>query len=364
MAEPTTALKVSDLVKQVAEFIGTAFYGTAGTSKALLPVDKHNLDQCNRIVKEAIDEFMLNAPPEGWRWQRRIMPIRFKTGTQSTATSGSATTLLDSGLDGTYADDYYNDCIIEIISGTGRGETALVTDYAGTTAQFTFAGGLSGGSTPDDTSEYLVGHRYKLADDFGGTADGPIVYAPDSNRGHLIDWVDESVIRTDYEVSLNTGYPRRAAIRAYGRRQWEIIFFPFPTETDTVEFPYTAFFDEIEIASGIATSTDLATTLIDTTNRNEADDFFNGQTLTILEGTGSGQTATITDFDLGTNKLTFSAGLSGSSTPDTTSIYMLEPAVRLHPAGFQFDPVIRMACFAQAEASVEDVAAGWTERYF
>ncbi|KKM23739.1 hypothetical protein LCGC14_1612140 [marine sediment metagenome] len=62
------------------------------------------------------------------------MSIDLKISSSGTATGGSATTLEDTDLDGDYADDYYNGLILEIDGGTGIGETALITDYAGTTA--------------------------------------------------------------------------------------------------------------------------------------------------------------------------------------------------------------------------------------
>lgn len=53
------------------------------------------------------------------------------------------------------------------------------------------------------------------------------------------------------------------------------------------------------------------------------DDYFNGYTLKITDGTGEDETATVTDYTGSTGKFDFSAGLSGSSTPDTTSEYRI-----------------------------------------
>ncbi len=84
--------------------------------------------------------------------------------------------------------------------------------------------------------------------------------------------------------------------------------------------------------TGTATSGS-STTLVDTTNRDEDDDYFNDWLLTVTAGTGVGESAVITNFDKGTSTLTFSGGLSGSSTPDTTSIYQIEK-VNLMPEDF------------------------------
>jgi len=54
-----------------------------------------------------------------------------------------------------------------------------------------------------------------------------------------------------------------------------------------------------------------------------ANDYFNGYTIKITSGTGEGETATVTDYVGATGQFRFSGGLSGSSTPDTTSGYRI-----------------------------------------
>lgn len=360
--EPTSALSYYELVRKIAEFIGVAYYGSAGSSAAMVPTELHDLDMVKRIVNNGIRMFISAAPENGWKWQRRILSNTLRISNSGTATSGSATTLVQSAIATTYANDYYNNAILEITGGAGFGETALITDYDGTTGTFTFSGGLSNGTTVDTTTTYEVGSRYKLPDDFGGTADGPIRYSRESNRGTIIDWVHESIIRVERENVSSDGYPRKAAIRPYGIRQFELMVWPDPVTLDVVEFPYTAFYDDLQMVTGTATAAD-ATSITDTNNRLEVDDIFNDQILTIQLGKGVGETATITDFDQGTNKLTFAGGMSGSTTPDTTSVYSIEPVSNLHPAGFRFDDVILTACLARAEMEVEDLAAGWANLY-
>lgn len=363
MAEPTSAKSFYELVRKVAEFVGMAYYGTDGAGRAMAPTDLHDLDVCTRIVNNAIQMFIDDAPQNGWRWQHRIMSVNLKISFSGTADGNlSSTTLSDASLAGTYDDDYYNNLILEITGGTGIGETALITDYTGSTGKFTFSGGLSGGSTPDATTEFVVGARYKLADNFSGTPDGEIHYARESNRGTPITWRSESEIRAFQENTDSSGNPTIAAIRAYGTRQWELLVWPRPTAAVVVEFPYTLFFDDRQLATGVATG-GTAGTLVDTTNRDELDDAFNDWILTIRAGTGVYETATITDYDQGTSTLSFSA-LSGGSTPDTTSVYSLEPASNLHPAGFPFDNTILTACLARTEMEIEDINAGWANQYY
>jgi hypothetical protein len=362
MAEPTSALTIRDLVKIVAEFLGIGYYGVNGDETAMCPVNDHDLDVCTRIVNNAIRMFIASVPPSpstGWNWQKRIMTVGLKVMTGSTATGGTAVTLVDSGLATTYANDYYKDCILEITNGTGEGEYALITAYTGATGTFTFSA-LSGGSTPDTTSEFKVGHRYKLADDFGGTSTGSITYVRDTNHTRSLGWSNETEIRQRSQISVSTSYPYLAVIRPYEDRQYELLVFPDPSDADLVQFPYRKYFDKLQIASGEATG-GTATTLIDT-SRSEINDYFNGWLLTIISGTGKTETATITDYAAATDTFTFTA-LSGGSTPDATTKYVVEPATKTHPAGYQFDNAITSACYARAEMEREDVQAGWAQTF-
>jgi hypothetical protein len=83
------------------------------------------------------------------------------------SSAGSSTTLADASLINLYPDDYFNGWVIKIISGTGKFNSALVTDYAGSTGVFTVAAWLSldgstvgvdvgGGINPEDKSFYVA----------------------------------------------------------------------------------------------------------------------------------------------------------------------------------------------------------------
>lgn len=362
MAEPTSALTVRSLVKTVAEFLGIGYYGVNGDETAMCPINDHDLDVCIRIVNNAIRMFIADIPPSpaiGWNWQKRIMILGLRVMTTSTATGGTATTLVDSDLASTYANDYYKNCILEITDGTGEGEHALITGYTGASGTFTFSA-LSSGSTPDTTSVFKIGHRYKLADDFGGSPTGVITYVRDTNHTRSLNWSNEAEIRQHSQICVSTGYPHLAAVRPYGDRQFELLVFPDPSNADLVQFPYRKYFDKFQIASGEATG-GTATTLIDT-SRSEIDDYFNEWLLTIISGTGKTETATVTDYAAATGVFTFTA-LSGGSTPDATTKYIVEPVTKTHPAGYQFDNTILSACLARAEMERGDVQAGWVQMY-
>lgn len=63
-------------------------------------------------------------------------------------------------------------------------------------------------------------------------------------------------------------------------------------------------------------------TIIDTAQRKEADDYWNGGTVTILSGTGVNQVRDITDFVQSTS--TISVSPNWVTTPDTTSVYLVK----------------------------------------
>lgn len=378
MAEPTSALGFYDLILRIAEKVGVAYYGSAGQSKAIVPVDAFNLDKIKRIINDGFRRFKSNPPPRGWHWQERIAEIALFATESGTATGGSPTTLVDDtqDKDGNYirdeADDYFIGWVLTIIGGTGVGEYAIVTDFVKTTQTITFSGGLSGDSTPDTTSIYRVEKINLLPEDFNGQVDGPITFAASTNRGADIEWVGEVTIRRSRANSITTGYTLRAAVRPYqpiagvlgSTRRWELLVDPAPVAADTLEFPYTSHFNKMDCETGIATSEDSNTTLIDTTRRKEADNYFKDWILTIIAGTGLGQTATITSYDEDTSKFTFTGKLSGETTPDATSVYYVEPAANLHPAGFKFDEVILQACLAEAETQIEEMNEGALELYY
>ena len=150
MAEPSSALTFYDLLIDIAKQLSIADYdSTRGT--IIIPTDQYNFEICKKIVNDGINMFMSDQPAKGWRWMRRLVSVTLALTYTGTATGGSGTTLVDSGIADSYADDFFNTYSIYIESGTGVGESATVTDYTGSSGTFTFTA-LSGGSTPDTTS--------------------------------------------------------------------------------------------------------------------------------------------------------------------------------------------------------------------
>jgi len=373
MAVPVTALTLNQLIQKVAERLAIANWRTDGTS--YLPCDdRFNLEKCIEKVNQGIRLFIDGAPREGWKWMRWTASVTLAPATTGTASAGTPTSLTDSDLADDYADDYFNTYTLKITDGTGEGETATVTDYTGSTGKFDFSGGLSGGSTPDTTSQYRICRsanvidadpaRYMLPADFGGEVLGKVTYAAETGHSTQIDWCDESVIRQRRATVVNSGYPILAAIRPYqptsstitSSRRWEIIFDPEPSAADVVEFPYLLHFDGVQMYGGSVDSID-TNIIVDATLSTwfPKDDDLNGWSCEILAGTGQGSYAAITDYAGATGSITVADWLApdgdaAGTDPGASSKFVLTPVKPYyHPAGFTFDGVLEAACLAACE---------------
>lgn len=377
MSEVTSRLTTADLVKEIALAAEIASYGTTGNEAAMIPIDPHDLDRCLRVVNNAIRGFIASAPPEGWRWRNRLMEVDLVTGYTGTASAADATSITDSAIAGDYDDDYFNGYVLTITAGTGIDEYATVTDYTGATGKFDFAA-LSGGSTPDTTSQYricrstqVIGSdpaRYLLAQDFQGEYTGEITFKADSNACG-IEWTSETEIRRLREYNVQSGdAPFLAAVLPNStQRRWELIVDPEPASEYTIVFPYKASFDALTLIAGTATGGG-ATSLTDTAIIGlYPNDHFNGQTIRIISGTGKTSYAVVTDYVGSTGVFTvadwlYANGSAGGTDPTAGSIYMVD-AGGVHPAGMQFDFAIRSACLAATEEEFTDVKRGYTEKY-
>lgn len=367
MSEPTGVLGFQNILLRVAEKAGMAYYGSDGQGKAVVPVDAYNLDKCKRIVNDGFRLFDGSPPPQGWHWKERIADISLEATANGTATGGTPTTLIDT-TSRDEDDDHFNDWLLTITAGTGISETAIVTDFDNGTSTLTFTA-LSGGSTPDTTSIYRIEKINLMPEDFDGQVAGAVTYTAASNHATSLSIVDESTIRRFRANFISTGYVTKIAFVPYQppagtlntSRRWEMKTDPAPSVNDVLKVPYISHFNAMDCETGIADSGG-ATTLVDG-DRLEADDYFNGWVLTVIGGVGLGQTATITDYTGSTGTFTFTA-LSGGSTPTSTTVYYVEPAANLHPAGFRFDNHVLAACYAEAEKQIEEINEGAVELFY
>lgn len=373
MGIPVTAMTLDEIALRVAERLAIANYRTDGTS--YLPVDSpFNLAECVKFVNRGIRLLIDSAPVEGWRWMKRMAEVTFVPATKGTATTGTSSTLTCAGIAGSFANDYFNGYVLLITAGTGVNQTGTITDYVGSTGQFIFGAGLSLGATPDSTSTFSIipsmdvidndPARYMLPTDFGGEVTGKISYAKNSNIAVGISWADEYFLRERRSTVVKTGIPYYAAILPYqptssvlaAGRRWQIMFDPEPSQSNTVEFPYTLNFDGLRLFGGTADSAS-TTGLVDAnlTALFGADNDLNGWVCEIVDGTGRGSYATITDYTAATGTIVVSdwlsaAGTAGGVDPSTDSKYLLTPTKPLyHPAGFMFDGIIETACLAACE---------------
>lgn len=400
MPEPTSALSIEDLVLRVARESGIAFHGATGQERAMVPIDPHDLDLCLRIVRDGIRLFRSTAPMKGWRWMRRIMSVAM-TATRVTGTADAAdgTSLTDLTLADTYdTNDDLKDWYIYTLTGAGAGSHAQITGYTGATGKCDVADWLDvrgnpGGTDPDADSTFAITpvetvggdiHRYPLAENFGGSADGPIQYEANTNHAANISWRDESFIRNRRSISTQSGYPLYAALRqlepyasgATPKRRFEIMFEPEPSTADTVEFPYSVYTDDPQLITGSSNAGD-STTLTDVTLANlYPDDYFNGWTIKMISGTGTNSYAIVQDYTGSTgvfdvNNVAASTawlamdGTSVGTSPGDDSYYVVTPPTSLHPAGMRFDDYVLSACMAKAETDIEDLdGRGFVEKFY
>ena len=304
MAESTATLTFRDLLLFVAEYYGVASYDDTNGIPYIPADDAFNLRECKKIVNEAIRMFMSRPPDSGkWRWMRRTETVTFDS--------------------------------------TGGG----VDNIDGDAARYMLSAGCV-------------------------QAAGKIEYTADSGHGTSIDWCDETRITQNRSLSVLTGYPTLAAIRPYqpttnalgATRRWEIMFDPAPSSNKSVQFPYVLQFDSMKLEGGTADAGTNATTLVDAT-RLESDDYFITWIIYIISGTGEGSYAAVTDYVKSTGTFIVAdwldpQGVAGGTDPAADSIYVVEPAANLHPAGAQFDQAIKMACYAQCEMEAEDTELG------
>ncbi len=385
MSEPTSALSIEDLILRVAREIGVAYYGVGGQERAMVPIDPHDIDLCRKIVNDGIMTFIRSAPANGWRWMRRILSLDISAAaTTGVADSAGATTLVDATLTEAFPDDDdLNDQWVYITAGTGEKSYAQITDYTGATGTIIVAAWLDvrgnvGGTSPVAGDTFIVTTvetiegdtaRYPLPENFGGSADGPITYAADTNHSTMINWVDESYIRDRRSVTITIGYPLFAAIRPYEpfasgagpSRRFEIIFVPRPLRADTLLFPYSLYSDKVRFETGSSSAGDTTSLTDSTIAALFPDDYFNGWTMKIISGTGKNSFAVVTDYTGSSGKFDVADWLSidgsaGGTDPDGTSIYVMQPANNYHPAGQRFDDSVKAVCLAEAEKTVDDLA--------
>lgn len=370
--------------------MGTAYRGVSGTSRAMPPVDKDDLEDIKQVINDGIRQFIADAPPTGWQWRKRILRVPISNlRITGTADAVDATSLTDAILEDTYdEDDDLNGYWIYILTGIGTGSYAQIDDYTTSGGIVTVLDwldqyGNAGGTNPAADSTYTITQyetvagdvgRYLLPEYYGGEVSGPPSYEKDADHVQFVGWTSEAIIRSKRQASESTGYPFLAAIRPLEpvagtlgpKRRKELILYPDPIQVDVLEFPYNLVFDKIDMETGVADSTS-DTTLVDAT-RDEADDYFNSWRIEIIDGTGRGSWALVTDFTNTDGTFTVddwlkADGSAAGTNPDADSIYVAQPLNNLHPAGIEYDEVVKASCLSETEQFFTNIESGHIERY-
>src|SRR4051812_7669260 len=73
MAEPTSILTYTELVAEVAYYLG--IHDTDGTGNYVAPADTTDLMLCKNLVNKGVRMFVHDAPRSGWRWTRSIASV-------------------------------------------------------------------------------------------------------------------------------------------------------------------------------------------------------------------------------------------------------------------------------------------------
>lgn len=249
MADPTLGLTFDDLRIRVAEYLGIAYYGSDGSGAAQLPIDAHDLDLVSRQVNDGYRRFLTDY--EKWNFLDVPMVLQFVTQYSGTATGGSTTTLVNSGIANQFANSFFNGFTLRVTHVNGSVDIYTVTAYAGTTGTFTFAAGIAVAAT--DTYELAAStavegqnFRYYLPDDFYGILLQPFVYDVGGPRIR-VDPVDESRIRELFSGANTSGTPSAVSVRPINTtatstgKRWEALFWPKPTGVNRITARYKRF---------------------------------------------------------------------------------------------------------------------------
>jgi len=141
-------------------------------------------------------------------------------------------------------------------SGEADGDTVTVEhNYVISSVTSTLIAVVTGdasGEADGATVTVTADGNYTLPSAFGGEYLGPITHAAGSNVGASVGWVSEGQVRRLREnTATHSGDPTIAAIRKMEdvARRWEMIVYPIPGSTHTLEFPYQLYFTELTAAT-------------------------------------------------------------------------------------------------------------------
>jgi len=253
VSEPTSILTFRDLVIEVARKIGVASYGTDGAGEVAVPTVVHDLSECKRLVNNGIRMLYADGPPpNGWRFTRPTASIVIWADIAVDAANLAVSAGYDPATNKTTltvtSDSFYATMEEKDLVLTGVG-TFTIADYVSATS-VKVRGDATAAGAAGVTWTLTADGNYTMPKTFSGQYIGQPTYAADTNQGISLEWRDESFIRSWREnVTDETGDPYWLAVRPMTtgtpRRRWELMAYPAPDETMTIETPLILHFDKL-----------------------------------------------------------------------------------------------------------------------
>jgi hypothetical protein len=316
LVEATSQLNFGLLVTQVAMKLGCPSYGSSGTGIPQAPTDTRNLNICQGIVNDAIRMVIADAPaPAGWFWGKPVAQVDLwpiigpdytgstyvsSTGYNSTnstirlaltaprypstAPSSQPVTSVPNfvqsmeqrtiwlgGQPTATTPGWFVAPNSPLSSTSTVGVPFTILDFAGPQTIDIYVGSTS--TLPGSLStwnnkipfSFAQPGDYTLPANFAGEIAGDITFIAQTNRGMLMSWTDEALIRQRRQnYNIESGTPYWAAVRIMPqptyqnvtmpyndvalppwRRRWELMTWRVSQEFLSLLFPYVLAFDSL-----------------------------------------------------------------------------------------------------------------------
>jgi hypothetical protein len=235
-----------DLRIRTAEFLSSAYHGTAGTSAAAVPTEVYSLDVVNRVVNDGYKRFLHE---HDWVFMTPLAELSFVTETTGSVTTGGTGTFTDSAMTDTTGT--HNGKSLEITRANGSTfHTIVVTQTSA--GVYTFADGslvFTAGDTYTMVAAPAIrgrADRYAMPADFGGNIRGQITYGGPAGTPRIaLEQVSDDRIRELTSGDVNTAAePVAIAFRPLAQEApsdeaiIEAVVWPTPQAVRTIKFRY------------------------------------------------------------------------------------------------------------------------------
>lgn len=231
-----------------------------------------------------------------------------------TATAGAAGTIT-LAVGSSASNDAYNDMEITTTGGTGSGQVRRINDYVGSTRVASVSPNWS--VTPDNTTTYAVKKilctARATAQAGGNTTITLVSSEPDA--------LASKIVGLQVEIMAGTGIGQVRTVASYvNSTKVATVSEAWDTNPDNTSV-YIIKYRGVVKTDYTAQAGGGDDEIIFPAAASEADDFYNGLTVSILSGTGAGQELAITDYDGATQTATMAD--DWDTNPDATSVFAL-----------------------------------------